>query len=796
MDILPILVIMAQLLLPCMSERQNFPVSKPATWVKAREHCKVCYKDLVTVSYDNILTLVRGVTRQHWIGLREKLDADAWSGWANGDPLIFQNWFPSKRQGVAGNTTAVTVIPEACTGDSGQTTNYGTPEASTGDSGQTTNYGTPEASTGDSGQTTNYGTPETSTPCGEVSVKEACVAMLSSGPWVEMDCSEELPYICYEDRFFGNASVNMTATGATLRWTAPPGNISSYRVEVREGVNLTDSAIGLTYDLFNMTPGTLYTVQVFAEKCDRDLNPQNISFFTKPETPLNLTASYVTESSVLLSWDRPAGNLHFYQVVVRGGWSIRTLDVQARVAGLVPGGSYTLDVFSAVDDGAVCSDPASLPVFTQPSCVSDISVTEVNNHSLLLSWTHSGNATGYRVVAKDINQLEGTRERGDQGERGPGRKGTRERGDLGERGPGRKGTRERGDQGERGPGRKGTRERGDLGERGPGREGTREGGDLVERGPGREGTWESGDLGERGPGRVGTRERGDQGERGPGREGTREKGDQGERGPGRKGTSVLFQEDVGHTDRSVRVTGMPAGTRLWLTVWSLAGGGLEGDEGTVDSFLDPNPVPSLNLSSTVSSVTASWPPPAGSYEWFHVSILLEPSGLASAPTPTPTNATSLTLDGLYTASRYKVTVTTTAGDFTSAPVVDFIYTKPVTPTIIDISFKDKRATLKWMALNSGETTTEYLVTYNASFWNHSGEALLTNTSLSVGDLRLGTYYKFWVYTVSGDLRSLPAATTLLTEGEQRHITLSMLCSSVQALHCDASASKATISTKV
>lgn len=41
-------------------------------------------------------------------------------------------------------------------------------------------------------------------------------------------------------------------------------------------VNLT----AMTFDLVSLMPGTLHSVQVFPVKCERDLNPEEVSFYT------------------------------------------------------------------------------------------------------------------------------------------------------------------------------------------------------------------------------------------------------------------------------------------------------------------------------------------------------------------------------------------------------------------------------------------------------------------------------------------------------------------------------------
>lgn len=73
---------------------------------------------------------------------------------------------------------------------------------------------------------------------------------------------------------------NITLHNATLTWLAGPGDISHYLVNVRGEQNRTFNQSELTYYFTNLTPGALYTVQVFPIKCERELNPQNTSFYT------------------------------------------------------------------------------------------------------------------------------------------------------------------------------------------------------------------------------------------------------------------------------------------------------------------------------------------------------------------------------------------------------------------------------------------------------------------------------------------------------------------------------------
>lgn len=137
----------------------------------------------MTVTYGNILELVGSITQQHWIGLRQNLATDPWSCWANGEPLIFQNWYPSGRQ----SATTTTLAPTPAPTKTATSTATRAPEVSTNDISTlwTTFYSSE--------------TPWTMTYPHET-VKEDCVAMLRSGPWEEIDCTRLLPYICYDGK--------------------------------------------------------------------------------------------------------------------------------------------------------------------------------------------------------------------------------------------------------------------------------------------------------------------------------------------------------------------------------------------------------------------------------------------------------------------------------------------------------------------------------------------------------------------------------------------------------------------
>ncbi|KAI4808136.1 hypothetical protein KUCAC02_000204 [Chaenocephalus aceratus] len=233
--------------------------------------------------------------------------------------------------------------------------------------------------------------------------------MLSFGPWVERVCSELLSSICYEDRFFGELNVTRkTSNSSILTWRSGPGNITHYRVEVTEGDNMLKrnfTTEDLTFDLNSLTPGTRYSIQVFAVKCTRDLNPQEDTFYTTPNKVEDLKFTNVSETSVFLNWTKPAGNLDFYLIKIKNGKQISSKTEGKEVRDLIPGNFYTFTVLSGVGDNSTWSEESIVSRNTKPGRVSALRVSRNTHHSLQLNWKSPvGNVSFFRVVATINNK--------------------------------------------------------------------------------------------------------------------------------------------------------------------------------------------------------------------------------------------------------------------------------------------------------------------------------------------------------------------------------------------------------
>ncbi|XP_045078134.1 receptor-type tyrosine-protein phosphatase eta [Coregonus clupeaformis] len=418
MDRIQHLILWAVLVECCVAERQYFLHSNSSTWEQARLHCQACYKEMVSLTPDNIQQLAQNLNSSYWIGLRKTLNNGSfpWSSWSNGDPVTFQNWYPgrpilSKPKDPVNNIfnyNNYSIPPNDCgcccpsqsnpasvpltsTTDYSFTENENmtalstmTPAVTTMTSVMTSG---PTFFTGVTGGTNGTnGTNETAT---DVYIEEPCIALLSFGLWFDKICSELLPYICYEDRFYGNANItNKTLHNATLSWTRGPGDISGYRVEVKStdyNLTLNHSSLNRTYDLSNLTAGTQYRVQVFPIKCWRDLNPQNVSFYTKPDVIKYINITNVSETNIFLSWPAPEGNRGFYSIQVRDQPNLNmiTRTESAEVKGLIPGGLYMFEVNANVEDKSIEGDQTNITSYS---------------NSVDFQWEQpAGNTSGYRV---------------------------------------------------------------------------------------------------------------------------------------------------------------------------------------------------------------------------------------------------------------------------------------------------------------------------------------------------------------------------------------------------------------
>ncbi|CAK6952860.1 fibronectin [Scomber scombrus] len=453
-DKVGLIVCLALMLMYSNAEQQYFTPNQTSSWNEARNHCQQCFTELVTLTHTNIRDIIQMVSSESWIGLRKNINSSsmAWSQWANGDPLIFQNWYPGypdlnpsqPEKDCCGSTcpcpekttykmtTSTPVMTYNNTSsnyaiktntDSTYATNTKTSShyaiKTNTDSTYATNPNTDSTyatnPNTDSTYATNPNTDSTyATNPNTVSVKqEFCVATLSFGAWINTDCSKPLRFICYEDAVIANINVTeVTSNSVNFIWARPPGNISHYRIHLQSDTqerteNHTDFD-ELMFGFDNLTDGTRYFVQVFPVRCGRDLQSQNATFYTPTFKVMNLTAINVTDTSVYLNWSEPNGKVDFYRINYRDQERDNST-VGIQIDNLIPGHNYTFTVRSGVRvglDGATLSKSTLIIIHTKPGKVTNLKAYNNNVTSLMLSWDKpAGNYSNFIVTAVNDSNI-------------------------------------------------------------------------------------------------------------------------------------------------------------------------------------------------------------------------------------------------------------------------------------------------------------------------------------------------------------------------------------------------------
>ncbi|KAG5260903.1 hypothetical protein AALO_G00297810 [Alosa alosa] len=440
------------------AEHEYFLQPNASSWESARQHCQVCYRELATITAEDAHLLLEQMdnrSRAAWVGLRRLLnetvaplsnttnstesqrpesqwfsgtppwvqfsngtnDTDGtidvnstwfsffegklpWSRWSNGDPVTIQNWYPGRP------VPKPKPEPIKCERNTHFISTTSTPSYST--------YSTTDGTI----------PPPTIAPCPDLTdsreedlnkfIEDACLVLLSFGLWWERACSEVLPYICYDDRFYGKVMVhNITYVSAAVQWLEAPGEISGYRVEVKSPEhNWTQDALTstLTTELTNLTSGTKYTVYVFPIKCGRDLNPQTDYFYSQPDQIQNLSLSDIQETSVNLTWSPPPGGIDFYRLCVYDTSNfVNCTNVtisQHTVKHLIAGGEYTVEVSAEVADESIPGRRFNKSFFTRPNKVKNLQVKDPSTNTFKVVWEKpEGNANSYRVLVQNGSVL-------------------------------------------------------------------------------------------------------------------------------------------------------------------------------------------------------------------------------------------------------------------------------------------------------------------------------------------------------------------------------------------------------
>ncbi|XP_044039675.1 receptor-type tyrosine-protein phosphatase eta-like isoform X3 [Siniperca chuatsi] len=443
-----VLICWALMLMYSAAEREYFWQSSRLSWTGARNHCQVCFKELVTLTPENIQTITCKLTSGtlYWVGLRKNFSSTSnstsmsWSRWANGDPLAFQNWYPGwpvfkssfpKRDCCSCSCTCPTKTTSTMTSTTGFT-EFMTPNV-TGFSGLTEDPTGATENVNSFTDATDRNVPVTTLLPVEAAcvrspmllpdvpdtdknyIEDSCVAMLSFGAWVEKNCSELLPFICYEapNKVENLKVTKVTETSVSLSWNKAAGNVDFYLIQVKDEQiqNNTESKTeGI--DVNNLIPGSLYTFTVKSGVQDKSRwsEESNITKYTKPAKVSNLMVSNNTNDSLQLSWMQPVGKVTGFRVVVRKARNasndsifLKVNETKVTVTGLPMGTEITLSV-TALTNCTEEGDNVTVVSYTAPGPISNLNLFTTHD-SLNATWMSPESDYSFFTVKL---QLDGT----------------------------------------------------------------------------------------------------------------------------------------------------------------------------------------------------------------------------------------------------------------------------------------------------------------------------------------------------------------------------------------------------
>ncbi|XP_056280554.1 receptor-type tyrosine-protein phosphatase beta isoform X2 [Pseudoliparis swirei] len=204
-----------------------------------------------------------------------------------------------------------------------------------------------------------------------------------------------------------------TSSSLALSWQAGPGRTQRFRLQLWDHTGLlrnqTLESTATQHTLTDLTPGRLFNITMVTEAGGLQ-NSQTTSGQTGPAPVANLTVVHGNSTSLLLSWQRPDGDLDTLIVALStngtASWMATLLPNVTEVAvdQLTPGSAYQVEVTSR--SGPLTSQ-SEFTVRTGPAAVSFLSLSPSSSSSggLLLSWSPpAGQWESYRLLLFDGSQ--------------------------------------------------------------------------------------------------------------------------------------------------------------------------------------------------------------------------------------------------------------------------------------------------------------------------------------------------------------------------------------------------------
>ena len=213
---------------------------------------------------------------------------------------------------------------------------------------------------------------------------------------------------------------NITQSSLTLNWDASTDNIGVAGYDLfRNGIKINSSLISATtYNVTGLSASTAYQFYVQSkDAADNTSDNSNTVNITTPDTqapsaPADLTASSLTQSSLILSWAAAADNVGVTGYdIYQDNLKINSLPVTSTsydVSGLVANTAYIFYV-QASDAAGNTTNSGTLNVTTlpppdteAPTDPANLAASDITQTSLTLTWTASSDNVG--VTGYDVYQ--------------------------------------------------------------------------------------------------------------------------------------------------------------------------------------------------------------------------------------------------------------------------------------------------------------------------------------------------------------------------------------------------------
>ncbi|XP_074518447.1 receptor-type tyrosine-protein phosphatase eta [Halichoeres trimaculatus] len=220
------------------------------------------------------------------------------------------------------------------------------------------------------------------------------------------------------------------------------------------------------------------------------------------------------------------------------------------------------------------------------------------------------------------------------------------------------------------------------------------------------------------------------------------------------------------SETQVNVTKLRAGSNITLSVRAVVNETLHGDKVTIHSYTAPEPVSDLTLKSGHNNITASWKPPDSIFLSFTVKLQLD--GIVIKTKRNVTEPKEY-FQGLESGAKYTVIVYAVSEHLESPPETRSKFTLPAPPVNLTVpDFGTDTITLRWDA-PSDAAKSNFLVHISSSFWGYSPDEVEVNTtSYKFVGLKSGTNYALRVRTVADEEKSDSVYLRHSTRGDKTH----------------------------